>query len=139
MKTTAQLIVSGVLWTILAYVLGVTQKEFTIPVACGIVTSLLVGFILLHQIENSKGWRWFLLPIQSIILGTLSFTYLMQFAWWIREVLTNDIHGDSRIYGHWMNPIVYTFYAVTVFIWITYPASLLTHYVLRKYAPEKNA
>ena len=139
MKKTALLIISGVLWTALAYSLGVTRHEIGIPVFCGIATSLFLGFILLDQIQKNKGWRWFLLPLQSIILGTLLFVYLLQAAWWIRETVTKDVSGYSHISGYWMNPIVYAFYAITAFIWITYPASLLTHYALRKYAHQKNA
>jgi hypothetical protein len=134
MKTKVALLFCGLCWTALAYGLGVTRGEIGIPLVCGLVTSFVVWSVVSFDIQNSRGWQWFALPFFSLVVGILVFVSLIQVAWWLRDVLFEVQPRYSHINGYWLGPFVCLFYALTIYIWIIYPLSLLTHYLLRKYA-----
>jgi hypothetical protein len=52
----------------------------------------------------------------------------------------NLAKGDVVAPGAFIaSPLLYLYLSLTYFVWATYPASLLTHYLLRRFAIPPNA
>jgi hypothetical protein len=137
MKYLAALTLSGLAWTALAFALGHFTVSFWLAIAPGVLTAFCVGFLLKDPIKKARGWGWFVLPFASIALGTFLFGAFFVSVLWVASqfTLTEHIEGGAI----WVSALLYAYLSLTVFVWVTYPASLLTHYLLRRYALPKAA
>lgn len=137
MKYSVALLLSGLAWTALAFALGHFTVSFWLAVAPGIATAFFVGFVLKEPIKKARGLGWFALPLASILIAASSFGILFVSAMWLAAHFTHaePIQGAAIL----VSAIVYAYASLTYFIWATYPASLLTHYLLRRYALPKTA
>lgn len=137
MKYLVALTFSGLAWTALAFALGHFTVSFGLAVAPGVVTAFCVGFLLKDPIKKVRGWGWFALPFASIALGAFLFGVLFVSVLWVVSRFTHSEHVEGG--AIWVSALLYAYLSLTVFVWVTYPASLLTHYLLRRYALPKTA
>src|ERR1035438_2484823 len=89
------LLVSGAGWFLIAGVLG-----YAIPVlgsmwlqhlVCAILTSLVVGIAFRAPILRWSGWRWYLLPLLTLLTGTAVFGFLLTGSWHLTESLRGEV------------------------------------------------
>ncbi len=126
------LTLSGSAWFFVAGVVGAAVPIFGDHwfqhFVCAIITSLAIGIIFRSSILHWSGWRWYLLPLLSLMLATAVYGFLLPCSWFV----TSFTHGggvDSE--GFYMIPMMFVFYSMTSFLVILYPLALLTHYLLR--------
>ncbi len=132
MKYPAALLISGLAWTAVTCALDRFLMP-VVPAACaGIMTAFIVGAALRIAIQRWTGWRWFVLPFASVALGALLFGIFFSTITWVISLVTqkHDVAAASIIVAAYLFPYL----ALTYFVWATYPASLVTHYLLRRYA-----
>jgi hypothetical protein len=137
MKYPAALALSGILWTAIALALGGLTVPFFPAAAAGIATAFVVGLLVKSPIKKVRGWLWFALPFASIALGAAVFALFLVGGSWVLATLTPIERVEAEpIY---VSALLYVYLSLTSFVWATYPASLLTHYLLRRYALQKSA
>ena len=130
MNYPAALVLSGICWSGVLWRLA-PMASFPSSIMIGIITALVTGYTLRGLIQRVWGWRWIALPLLNIAIGSVTFGTLLPVA-----LSVMDRHQMDR--EAFLNfPVIFGFYSLTLFIWITYPASLLTHYLLRRIALPK--
>src|ERR1035441_1978528 len=89
------LLFSGAGWFLIAGVLG-----YAIPVfgdmwlqhlACAILASLVFGITFRAPILHWSGWRWYLLPLLTLLTGTAVFGFLLTGSWQLTESLRGEV------------------------------------------------
>jgi hypothetical protein len=117
-------------WSALSFLVAPMASIFPTMIV-GITTALVVGYVLRGWIKRLRGWRWFALPLLSIAIATMTFGLLLPPVWWLVDLRPQGLGIDSEAF--WKTPLMFGFFSLTVYIWLMYPASLLTHYLLRRY------
>ena len=121
------LLISGTAWFLVAGVFG-----YAIPVfggmwlqhlACAIFTPFVVGIAFRVPILSWSGWRWYLLPLLTLLTGTAVFGFLLTCSWALTESL-----GSEAFYKL---PLGIVFYSMTFYLPVLYPLALLTQHLLR--------
>jgi hypothetical protein len=121
------LLISGTGWFLVSGVFG-----YTIPVfgrmwlqhlACAIFTAFVVGSAFREPILIWSGWRWYLLPLLTLLTGTAVFGFLLTCSWALNESL-----GSEAFYKL---PLAIVFYSMTFYLPALYPLALLTQHLLR--------
>ncbi len=122
------LLLSGVGWFLIAAVFG-----YWIPVlggmwlrhlACAVLTSFVVGISFRVPIMRWSGWRWYVLPLLTLLVGTTVFGFLLPCAWALTESL------DSEAFYKF--PLAIILYSMTFYLAVLYPLALLTQHLLRR-------
>jgi hypothetical protein len=128
------LLVSGAGWFLIAGVLG-----YAIPVfgcmwlqhlVCAILTSLVVGSTFRAPILHWSGWRWYLLPLLTLLTGTAVFGFLLTCSWHLTESLRGEVGLENDAF--YKLPLAIVFYSMTSFLPVLYPVALLTQQLLRR-------
>ena len=128
------LAVSGVCWFGVAGVLGsaipIFGEMWAQHLVSAIITSLAVGYIFKKLVMTWLGWRWYVLPILTVLVASALYGLLVPSSWWAADMMQR---GDFRVEGEafYFIPPVMVFYSMTVYIVILYPLALLTQTVLR--------
>ena|SRR5688500_5145402 len=131
MKYNIALMISGVAWAFLVAALSVGIPSATYIIA-GIGTALVVGWAVRRALRKSKGWAWYLLPFVSISIASVVFGAFGESVAWISEKLS---HGPIVDLGKmYLTCAYFLLYALTIYLPVTYPASLATHFLLRRFA-----
>jgi len=129
------LLVSGSGWFVVAGVCG-----YAIPVfgsmwfrhfLCAVLTSFIVGITFRPAILRWQGWRWYVLPLLTLLTGTGIFGFLLTCAW----ALTDSLESDA----FYKLPLGIVYYSMTAFLPVLYPLALLTQYLLRRQMKAGNA
>lgn len=127
------LLICGVVWFLIA---GFAGSSFPIfgemwiqHLLCALITSLCIGLLLKNSIASYTGWRWYILPILSLLLGTFIFGLLLPFSWLITQWITGN--GGVDLEAFYKIPFLIVLFSLTLFLPIFYPAALLTNSVLR--------
>src|SRR5690348_11986250 len=94
-RYTILLLLSGTGWFLVAAVIG-----YAIPVlgsmwfrhfVCAVITSFVVGIVFRVPILRWSGWRWYVLPLLTLLTATTVFGFLMPCAW----ALTESLDGEA--------------------------------------------
>jgi hypothetical protein len=121
------LLLSGAGWFLIAGVLG-----YAIPIiggmwfrhlVCAVLTSFIVGVSFRAPILRWSGWRWYVLPLLTLLAGTTLFGFLLPCAWALTDSLDNE--------AFWKLPLAIVFYSMTFYLAALYPLALLTQHLLR--------
>jgi hypothetical protein len=121
------LLVSGTGWFFVAGVLG-----YAIPVfgsmwcrhfLCAVLTSFIVGITFRTPIAHWQGWRWYVLPLLTLLAGTAVFGFLLTCAW----ALTDSLESDA----FYKLPLLIVYTSMTACLPLLYPLALLTQHLLR--------
>ncbi|HAL57304.1 MAG TPA: hypothetical protein DCP63_12765 [Bacteroidetes bacterium] len=143
MAYTATLLVCGVVWFLIAGFAGSSLPVFgemwIQHLLCALTTSLCVGFLLKKSIACYAGWRWYVLPLLSLFLGTSLFGLLLPSSWLITQWITGN--GGVDLEAFYTIPLFMVLFSLTLYLPIFYPAALLTNSALRMTLrlKEKNA
>ena len=128
------LLISGAGWFFVAGILG-----YAIPVfgsmwlqhlVCAILTSLVVGSTFRAPILRWMGWRWYLLPLLTLLTGTAVFGFLLTGSWHLTESLRGEVGLENDAF--YKLPLAIVFYSMTSFLPVLYPLALLTQHLLRR-------
>jgi hypothetical protein len=128
------LLFSGAGWFLIAGVLG-----YAIPVfgdmwlqhlACAILASLVVGITFRAPILHWSGWRWYLLPLLTLLTGTAVFGFLLTGSWQLTESLRGEVGLEHDAF--YKLPLAIVFYSMTSFLPVLYLLALLTQHLLRR-------
>jgi hypothetical protein len=128
MRYSILLLLSGVGWFLIAGVFG-----YSIPVigsmwlrhlVCAVLTSFIIGISFRVPIMRWSGWRWYVLPLLTLLSGTTVFGFLLPCAWALTDSLDNE--------AFWKLPLAIVFYSMTFYLVALYPLALLTQHLLRK-------
>jgi hypothetical protein len=123
------LLISGVAWFLIAGVLGyaipVLGSRWAQHLVCAIFTAFVVGTGFRFRILHWTGWRWYLLPVLTLLTGSTVFGLLLTCSWCLAEP------GGLEREAFYMLPLNIVFYTMA-FGWITYPLALLTQCLLRR-------
>ena len=128
------LLISGAGWFFVAGILG-----YAIPVfgsmwlqhlVCAILTSLVVGSTFRAPILRWMGWRWYLLPLLTLLTGTAVFGFLLTGSWHLTESLRGEVGLEHDAF--YKLPLAIVFYSMTSFLPVLYPLALLTQHLLRR-------
>src|SRR4051812_38092993 len=124
MKYFIGLTIAGIGWSILASTLWVRGAFLPILVS-GVLTAFMAGYAVRRAIRKFAGWRWFLLPLLTVTIASVVFGSLVPCALSLWAMLGQGREGLFD--GMWSMGLVAVFYALTLYLPITYPASLATH------------
>lgn len=122
------LLLSGTGWFLIAAVFG-----YAIPVigsmwfrhlVCAAIASFIVGISFRVPILRWSGWRWYALPLLTLLVGTIVFGFLLPCAWALTDSLDNE--------AFWKLPLAIVFYSMTFYLVPLYAFALLTQYLLRR-------
>jgi hypothetical protein len=122
------LLVAGTGWFGVAGVCG-----YAIPVfgnmwfwhlLCAVLTSLSVGITFRSAILRWQDWRWYALPLLTLLTGTAVFGFLVTCVWALADSL------DSEAF--YKLPLAIVFYSMSAFLPVLYPLALLTQHLLRR-------
>ncbi|SPE54332.1 membrane hypothetical protein [Verrucomicrobia bacterium] len=128
MRYSMLLLLSGAAWFLIAGVFG-----YAIPVmggmwfrylVCAVLTSFIVGISFRVPILRWSGWRWYVLPLLTLLAGTTLFGFLLPCAWALTDSLDNE--------AFWKLPLAVVFYSMTFYLVPLYPLALLTQHLLRR-------
>ena len=132
-RYTILLTLSGVAWFLVAGVLGsavpVLGSMWFQHSICAILTAFVVGFTFRGPIFRWSGWRWYLLPLLTLLVATAVFGFLLPCAWLITELFRGNRVDAEAFYK---TPLLIVFYSMTFYLVILYPLALLTQHLLRK-------
>lgn len=121
------LLISGTGWFLVAGVVG-----YAIPVfgrmwfqhlLCAIFTAFVVGIAFRAPILSWSGWRWYVLPLLTLLTGTAVFGILLTCSWALTESLDRE--------AFYKLPLGIVFYSMTSCLPVLYPLALLTQHLLR--------
>ncbi len=121
------LLLSGIGWFLVAGVFG-----YAIPVfggmwfqhlVCAIFTAFVVGIAFQVPILSWSGWRWYLLPLLTLLIGVAVFGFLLTCSWALNESLSSE--------AFYKLPLAMVFYSMTFYLPVLYPLALLTQHLLR--------
>ncbi len=122
------LLVSGSGWFVVAGVFGhaipVFGSMWFLHLVCAVLTSFLVGIAFRVPILRWSGWRWYVLPLLTLLTGTTVFGFLLPCAW----ALTESVDGEA----FYRLPLAIVFYSMTFYLAVLYPLALLTQLLLRR-------
>jgi len=136
MRYQLALIVSGIGWFCVAALLGravpVFGEMWLQHLVSAVVTSLVVGFVFKKPVMMWRGWRWFVLPVLTLLTATTIFGVLLPLSW----MLTAKLRGSGDVDGEafYLVPALVVFYSMTAYLVILYPLALLTQNLLRKFS-----
>jgi hypothetical protein len=71
-----------------------------------------------------RGWRWYVLPLLTLLTGTIVFGFLVPCAW----ALTDSLDAEA----FYKVPLMIVFYSMTFYLMVLYPLALLTQHLLRR-------
>jgi hypothetical protein len=127
------LALAGVAWFLVAGVLGsavpVLGSMWFQHSLCAILTAFVVGFTFKGPILRWSGWRWYLLPLLTLLVAAAVFGFLVPCAWLITELFRGGGVDSEAFYK---TPLMFVFYSMTFYLVILYPLALLTQHLLRK-------
>lgn len=128
------LVVSGFLWFGVAALLGqaipIWGSMWPQHLLAAIMTSTSIGLIFKRAIESWRGWRWYLLPMLTLVTATGLYGLLVPISWWLTDKInrTGGIDGEA----FYLIPMYMIFFSLTWYLIMLYPLALLTQTVLRK-------
>lgn len=129
------LLISSACWFVVAGICG-----YAIPVfdgmwfqhfVCVVLTSFVVGFAYRGPMFRWSGWRWYALPLLTLVTGTTVFGILLTCGWALTESLESEAFYEL--------PLMIVFYSMTSFLVVLYPLALLTQHLLRRGMKTGNA
>jgi len=128
------LVVSGVCWFCVAAVLGpavpLLGEMWLQHLFSALVTALAVGFLFKKALTTWRGWRWYILPILTVLSASTIFGFSVELSWRLTEAIRGREHfGSERFY---FLPAMFVLYSMTVYLLILFPLALLTQTLLRK-------
>lgn len=132
-RYTIVLLVSGLAWFLVAGVLGSAIPVFgdmwAQHLACAILTALAVGLVFRGPVLRWSGWRWYALPILTLLAATSIFGLLLPFSWFVTGVFSG---GGVDAEAFYKTPLALVFYGMTFCLVVLYPLALATQYLLRR-------
>ena len=132
------LLITGSLWSLFPGVIvcsnenkdSILYSEILIIVLCGIVTSLVVGNLFRAKIQNSTGWRFFILLPPAVLATALIICGLL---------IPVALFPLGKYSGHEFDlttvlqvPMIFLISAFTMTFPIFYPLTLGTNILIRK-------
>jgi hypothetical protein len=129
------LLISGACWFVVAGICG-----YAIPVfdgmwlqhfAFAVLASFVVGMAYRGPLFRWSGWRWYVLPLLTLLTGTTLFGFLLACSWAMSQSL--DWEGFYELL------LIIVFYSMTSFLVVLYPLALLTQHLLRHGMKTGNA
>jgi hypothetical protein len=128
------LLISGACWSLLAGVLGYFFPGFgnlwLLYYICVILPVFVVGIAFRVPILRWSGWRWYLLPLLTLLTGTAGFGFLLTWSWHLAGSLRGEVGLERAAF--YQLPLTIVFYSMTWFLPMFYPLALLTQYLLRR-------
>jgi len=126
------LIMSGLGWSVIVSAFERFSQPYWMNCVAGVATALVVGYVMRTPLRRSHGWLTFVWPLASIALGAVTFGVLSATGFWLlgRSSLSAPTMPEMII----LTPWVYLCVSLSYLIWATYPASLATHLLLRRFA-----
>jgi hypothetical protein len=128
------LVVSGICWFCFAAVLGsavpILGVMWVQHLISAVITSLAVGYIFKKPLMIWCGWRWYVLPILTLLVATALYGLLLS----LSGLVTATIQGKGSVVveAFYLTPALMVLYSMTVYIVVLYPLALLTQTVLHK-------
>jgi hypothetical protein len=128
------LVVSGICWFCVAAVLGssvpIRGEMWVQHLMSAVVTSLAVGYTFKKPLMTWRGWRWYILPILTLLFATALYSLLLPLSWLVTATLKGSGGVDGEAF--YQIPAMMVLYSMTVYIVVLYPLALLTQTVLHK-------
>jgi hypothetical protein len=122
------LLITGAGWSLLAGVSGYFFPEFgslwLLYFICAILTAFVVGIAFRVPILRWSGWRWYLLPLLTLLTGTAAWGFLSTCSWHLTESLRGEVGLERAAF--YQRPLTIVFYSMTWFVPMFYPLALLT-------------
>jgi len=129
------LLMSGAGWFVVAGVFGYAIPVFSDlwfqNLLCAVVTAFVVGVLFRVPILSWSGWRWYLLPLLTLLIGTAVFGFLLTCSWAEAESLRGSVGLEGEAF--YKIPIGIIFYSMTACLVWLYPLALMTQHLLRRY------
>ena len=132
MRYWGSLVLCGLAWGGLS--LGLL--DYVTPTAtliASVVTALIIGYVQRNGLRRAKGSTWYALPLLSVLIAMVCYGVLEPAAEWMLGGRTWN-SDQVEISAFWGYPLAFVWYGLTIFIWLTYPLALATHFLLRKFA-----
>jgi hypothetical protein len=91
---------------------------------------LAVGYTFKKPVMTWRGWKWYILPMLTLLFATALYGLLLPLSW----LVTATIKGSGGVDGaaFYQIPAMMVLYSMTVYIVVLYPLALLTQTVLHK-------
>jgi hypothetical protein len=102
-------------------------------ILASVATALIVGYVQRSKLRRTQGAAWYALPLLSILIAMAAYGVLEPVAEWLLDGRTWN-SDRVEVSALWEYPLGFMFYGLTLFVWLTYPLALATHFLLRKLA-----
>ena len=128
----ASLTFSGIAWFSIAGVFGGAVPVFSAELwiqhlACALLTAYVVGIALKNPILYWTGWKWYVLPLITLLLATIVFGFLLPCSWLLASVFSGGgVDGEA-----FKLTLIIVFYSMTYYLVFLYPLAMATQYILR--------
>ena len=129
----ASLTFSGTAWFFIAGVFGgavpIFSGELWIQhLACALFTAYVVGIALKNPILYWTGWKWYVLPLITLLMATIVFGFLLPCSWLLTNTFSGDgVDGEAFI----LIPFIFVFYSMTYYLALLYPLAMATQCILK--------
>ena len=124
------LLITGAGWFLVAvaagYVTNVFQGLWLPYFVSAIPAAFVVGVAFRVPILRWSGWRWYLLPLLTLLTGTAVFGLFLACSWHLTEEGGLDCEAFYQI------PFWIVFWSMTGGLPVLYPLALLTQHLLRR-------
>ena len=135
------LLILGANWFLIAVIVGYAFNVLLglwLPYfVSAIVTAFVVGIAFRVPILRWSGWRWYLLPLLTLLTGTAVFGFLLACSLHLTELLRGE--GGLECDTFYIIPFWSVYLSMTGGLPVLYPLALLTQHLLRRGTKIENA